>query len=150
MQHNHWQELIGKPLGSSEWFTVDQARIDAFAEVTLDRQYIHVDPIAAASTLFGGTVAHGLLIQSLLPYLIYPIFAPYQSGAGTFINYGSDKVRYLQGVRADAAIRCHLVLSGCEARDAGTTLLRLGVTIEIDGEARPAMIAEALTLIVER
>lgn len=149
MEQTNWQELVGQPLGSSDWFTVDQARIDAFAEVTLDQQYIHVDPEAAANTLFGGTVAHGLLIQSLLPYLIYPIFAPYQSSASTFINYGSDKVRYLQGARAGAAIRCHLTLSGCDAKEPGTTLLRLGVTIEIDGETRPAMIAEALTLIVE-
>ena len=149
MTINTWQKLINQPLGSSDWLNIDQQRINLFADATLDRQFIHVDPEAAALTPFGGTIAHGLLTLSLVPQFLYPLLEPYQTDNCTFINYGTDKLRFIQPVPCDADIRCHVVVSGCEERDPNTYLLRLAVTIEIRGSDKPALVADSLMLIIE-
>lgn len=143
-----WQALAGQSLGTSDWFVIDQQRINDFADVTMDHQFIHVDPVAAAETPFGGTVAHGLLTLSLLPHFLYPMLAPYQRDGSTFLNYGSDKVRLLNPVRSGKAIRFRVSVIDCEQKDPGRLLLRLAVTVDIQDEEIPALVAEALTLIV--
>lgn len=143
-----WRALAGKPLGTSDWFVIDQQRIDAFADVTMDHQFIHVDPTAAAQTPFGGTVAHGLLTLSLLPHFLYPMLEPYQTEGSTFINYGSDKVRLLNPVRSGKAIRFQVSVGTCEQKEPGKLLLRLHVQADIQDEEIPALIAEALMLIL--
>lgn len=148
MAETNWQSLVGKSLGTSDWFTVDQQRIDAFAEATLDQQFIHTDPIKAAQTPLGGTIAHGLLILSLVPHFLYPMLEEYQSDNSTFLNYGTDKVRFINPVRAGSNVRCNVTIAGCEAKDDGSQLLRLAIIIDIQGEDRPAVVADALMLIL--
>lgn len=141
------RDYIGRELQPSEWLTVDQERISAFADATLDHQFIHVDPARAAETPFGATIAHGYLTMSLISY-----FAG-QCGvkpANTImaINYGSDKVRFLQPVKVDSRIRAHAVLQEVEAREHGQTLLKTRFTIEIEGQEKPAMVADILSLFI--
>ncbi len=148
MNLQFWQQREGEELGTSEWFVIDQERISAFADATMDHQYIHVDPEAAAKSPFGGTVAHGLLTLSLLPHFLYPMLAPFQREGSTFLNYGSDKVRMLNPVHSGKSIRFRVQIGGCEQRDPTSLLLRLAVTAEIKAEEKPAMVADALMLIV--
>jgi len=102
-------EHIGEETGRSDWFTIDQDRIDTFAEATMDHQWIHVDPDAAAQGPFGRTIAHGFLTQSLVGYLnLGSMLLP--DGAVMFINYGSDKVRFLNPVKVDSRVRTVSVL----------------------------------------
>ena len=127
--------------------TIDQQRIDGFAEVTEDRQWIHVDPEAAASGPFGATVAHGFLTLSLLSYLsaesgIVP------EGAVMLVNYGSDKVRYISPVRVGSNIRAVSTLKDVAEKSPGQLLLTSNVVVEIEGEERPALVADILTLAV--
>ena len=141
------RDYIGRELQPSEWLTIDQERISAFADATLDHQFIHVDPARAAETPFGATIAHGYLTMSLISY-----FAG-QCGvkpANTImaINYGSDKVRFLQPVKVDSRIRAHAVLQEVEAREHGQTLLKTRFTIEIEGQEKPAMVADILSLFI--
>lgn len=141
------RDYIGRELQPSEWLTIDQVRISAFADATLDHQFIHVDPARAAETPFGATIAHGYLTMSLISY-----FAG-QCGvkpANTImaINYGSDKVRFLQPVKVDSRIRAHAVLQEVEAREHGQTLLKTRFTIEIEGQEKPAMVADILSLFI--
>ena len=117
--------------------------IDAFAEVTRDRQFIHVDPERAAAKPFGGTVAHGFLTLSLLSAMAYDAL-PARKGFG--VNYGFDRVRFVAPVRAGARVRGRFALIGRSPRGANETLTRLAVSIEIEGEAKPALVAEWLTL----
>lgn len=136
---------VGTEIGVSGWKTVDQARIQAFADATEDWQFIHVDPEAAAKTPFGGTVAHGFLTLSLLSALAYEAVPPLQ-GAAMGVNYGFDKVRFVAPVRAGKRVRGRFVLAGAEAREGGRWLLTYAVSVEIEGEAKPALSAEWLTM----
>ena len=138
---------VGRELGVSAWHTVDQAMIDSFAATTGDHQFIHVDPVRAAETPFGGTVAHGFLTLSLLPRLAAGVL-PVIEGRALSINYGFDKIRFVAPVRAGASIRAHFVLRGLEERAPHEILIRYAVTVAIEGEEKPALVAEWLTLAI--
>jgi acyl dehydratase len=136
---------VGDEVGASSWITIDQARIDQFAEATEDRQFIHVDPEAAARTPFGGTIAHGFLTLSLLSRmggdaLLLP------ETAGVIVNYGVNRVRFLAPVRAGARVRGRFVLDSVEEKAPGQILMRHTVTVEIEGQDKPALTAEWLGL----
>ena len=137
--------LTNHTLGTSDWLAVDQAMVDAFAEVTGDRQFIHVDPDAAAATPFGGTIAHGFLTLSLLASLI-PDQAVVLEGIKIGVNYGFEKIRFLAPVRTGRRIRARHTLLGVEDKGGGRYLLRTEVSVEIEGEERPALAAEWLTM----
>lgn len=137
--------LIGTELGVSDWLRVDQDRVNAFADATLDHQFIHVDREKAAMTPFGGTIAHGFLTLSLLPHFLESASVPVE-GTLMAINYGADKIRFLQPVKVGSQIRARAVLTAADERRPGQWLLKQTVTIEIEGEEKPAMVAEALML----
>lgn len=136
---------VGQELGCSDWFTVDQARIDAFAEVSEDRQFIHIDPVRAADTIFGGTVAHGMLTLSMMSGMAYGAL-PVMQGLSASVNYGFEKVRFITPVKSGARIRGRFVLQGAEPRGRDMLMCRLDAAVEIEGEARPALTAEWLLL----
>ena len=136
---------IGEQVGISAWLTIDQARIDAFAEATEDRQFIHVDPDAAAQTPFSGTIAHGFLSLSLLSRMgADAMLLP--EGMKMAVNYGLDRVRFLAPVRSGKRVRGRFVLDSVEEKAPGQLLMRHTVTIEIEGEEKPALTAQWLCL----
>ncbi|MCG8393745.1 MAG: MaoC family dehydratase [Pseudomonadales bacterium] len=141
------QEFVGKELGTSDWFQIDQDRINAFADATLDHQYIHVDPEQAKNTPFGTTIAHGYLTLSLLPYLqasIDDFLMP--RGMKMAMNYGFDKLRFMAPVKEGKRIRAvATLLDATEKRD-GQWLLKFSFSVEIEGEDKPALIAEWLLM----
>ena len=136
---------VGRWSTTSAWRTLDQARIDAFAEITEDHQFIHVDPTAAAATPFGGTIAHGFLTLSLLSAMAMEGVIALE-GMTMGVNYGFEKVRFLQPVRSGQRIRGRFALKDLRRRGPGEYLLAYAVTVEIEGEDRPALVAEWLTL----
>ena len=139
--------LIGKELEPSDWLEMTQERIDQFADATNDHQFIHVDKEKAAQTPFGGTVAHGFLTLSLLSYLMAQnTFAP--EGMAMGLNYGSDKVRYLAPVKVGQRIRARQKILEAAEKRPGQWLCKIAVTVEIDGESVPALIAEILTMYI--
>jgi acyl dehydratase len=144
---NDLPSLIGQEVGVSRWITVDQARIDAFARITEDEQFIHVDPEAAKHTPFGGTIAHGFLTLSLASAMSYDAVAPLD-GVVMGVNYGFDKLRFLAPVPAGSRIRGRFRLLSAEDKGAqdGVTrwLLKHELTVEIEGADKPALIAEWL------
>ena len=129
----------------SHWFVVDQDRIDAFARVTEDEQFIHVDPERAASSHFGGTVAHGFLTLSLLSPMAYSAL-PKVKGAAMGVNYGFDRVRFLHPVRSGARVRAHFLLTSVIKRSEREWQLTYDVSIEIEGAHKPALAATWLTM----
>jgi acyl dehydratase len=136
---------IGQPQGTGEWFEVDQERINAFAEVTEDRQFIHVDPkLAAELSPWGVTVAHGFLTLSLLVKLCESIQEPPErlDGIVMGVNYGFDKVRFISPVKVGSRIRASSVLAAVELKDPNTVQVTQTVTVEIEGEAKPALVAD--------
>ena len=138
--------LAGTLKGVSDWITVDQATIDRFADATDDHQFIHVDPARAASDgPYGGTVAHGFLTLSLLPALLRSALPPVE-GLRSSVNYGFERVRFVAPVRSGARVRGRFALMEAEARGAGTLRVRFDVTVEIEGETRPALAAEWIGL----
>jgi acyl dehydratase len=137
---------IGEEVGVSDWIAVDQDRIDRFAEATEDRQFIHVDPAAAAATPFGGTVAHGFLSLSLLSRMAADaMLVP--SGLTMAVNYGLDRVRFVAPVRSGKRVRGRFRLDALDAKNPGQWLTRHTVTVEIEGEAKPALTAEWIGLL---
>jgi acyl dehydratase len=132
--------------GVSGWVLVDQAMIDAFAEATGDRQFIHVDPVAAAASPFGGTVAHGLLTLSLLPAMASEVLVRPET-AKMSVNYGFDRVRFVTPVRSGSRVRGRFEVSAYEDQKPGRFQARLAVTVEIEGESKPALTADWLTLV---
>ncbi|RZJ94147.1 MAG: MaoC family dehydratase [Brevundimonas sp.] len=143
------QSLIGQEVGVSRWFEIDQARIDAFAETTEDRQFIHIDPEAAAKTPFGGTIAHGFLTLSLASAMSYDAVESLENVV-MGVNYGFDKLRFLAPVRAGSKVRGRFRLLSAE--DKGSSgggnrwLLKHELTVEIEGGEKPALIAEWLSM----
>lgn len=139
--------LIGQEVGVSRWIEVDQARIDAFARITEDEQFIHVDPERARATPFGGTIAHGFLTLSLASAMSYDAVAPLD-GVVMGVNYGFDKLRFLAPVPAGSKVRGRFKLLSAEDKGAqnGVTrwLLKHELTVEIEGGDKPALIAEWL------
>lgn len=138
---------VGQEVGVSGWLTVSQDRIDAFADATEDRQFIHVDPQAAAQTPFGGTIAHGFLSLSLLSRMAAEAML-LPKGLRIAVNYGLDKVRFIAPVPSGSRVRGRFVLAGMDEKAPGQLLLRHSVTVEIEGEDRPALVAEWLGLMM--
>ena len=137
------QSLIGTEIGVSKWILVDQARIDAFAETTEDRQFIHIDPVAAKQTPFGGTIAHGFLTLSLASAMSYDAVKPLD-GVVMGVNYGFDKLRFLAPVPVGSRIRARgEIVSVEEIKGAIQSIVR--ITIEIEGETKPACIVETIS-----
>jgi acyl dehydratase len=136
--------LVGRSF-VSRWLIVDQQRIDAFAKVTEDEQFIHVDPERAGATAFGGTVAHGFLTLSLLSTLAYGAL-PRIEGAVHGVNYGFDRVRFVHPVRSGTRVRAHFRLLAVAQRSAREWQLTHDVSVEIEGAAKPALAATWLTM----
>jgi acyl dehydratase len=140
------RKRIGEEVGISSWLVVDQARIDAFADATEDRQFIHVDPEAAAQTPFGGTIAHGFLTLSLLSRMgAEAMLLP--EGLRMAVNYGLDRVRFLAPVKSGRRVRGRFTLDSVEEKAPGQWLFRHQVTVEIEGEDKPALTAAWIGLI---
>ncbi|KIF65843.1 nodulation protein NodN [Streptomyces sp. AcH 505] len=141
-------KLVGQEVGVSSWHVVDQKRIDAFAEVTEDHQFIHVDPVRAAKeTPFGTTIAHGFLSLSLMSAFAYEVL-PSIEGTAMSVNYGFDKLRFVSPVRAGARVRGRFTLTDATLRGPKELLSRTNVTVEIEGESKPALVADWLGLII--
>ena len=138
---------VGQEVGVSSWITIDQTRINAFADATEDRQFIHVDPVAAARTPFGGTIAHGFLTLSLLSRMAAEAML-IPDNLKMIVNYGLDRVRFLAPVRSGSRIRGRFMLDSVEEKAPGQVLMRHTVTIEIEGEDKPALSAVWLALIL--
>ena len=140
--------LVGQESGLSLWREVTQTMIDQFADATDDHQFIHVDPERAArETPFGGTIAHGFLLLSLLSAMTYETL-PTLEGAGMAINYGFDKLRFISPVKSGARIRARFFLADVNARPSGWIQITYNVTIEIEDAPKPAITAKWLTLAV--
>jgi acyl dehydratase len=134
--------MVGLDIGSSDWVLIDQARIDLFAQATGDHQWIHTDPVRAASGPFGVTVAHGFLTLSLVPMLFESGFAIDDVRMG--VNYGLNRVRFAAPVRVNSRLRGHFKLLVYEALEGGAQLT-VQVTIELEGSTKPACVAETVS-----
>ncbi len=140
-------DLKGRQLEPSEWLEVTQERVNQFADATNDHQFIHVDPEKAEQTPFGGPIAHGFLSLSLLSYLnAQSAIVP--ENLAMIINYGSDKIRYLEPVRIGKRIRSHQQVVDIYEKRPGHWLMKTAVTVEIEGEEKPALAAEILSMLV--
>ena len=142
------QQAVDADLGVSNWIQINQDMVNTFADVTVDHQFIHVDPERAAQTPFGGPIAHGFLTLSMLTYFV-------ENGCGLNIenvtmgvNYGFDKVRFVQPVRVGKRVRGHANLMSAEEKHPGQFLLKMRINVEIEGEEKPALVAEWLTMVV--
>ena len=141
-------QYVGQELGVSEWITINQERINDFADFTGDHQWIHVDvERAKRESLFGTTIAHGYLTLSLAAALSMEL-GIIPAGVSQALNYGLDKVRFLAPVKSGSRVRDRVVLLAAEPQGKGRILLKFRNTIEIEGEAKPALIADALSLLV--
>jgi acyl dehydratase len=136
--------LVGRDF-VSRWLNVDQARIDAFARVTEDEQFIHVDPEKARDTVFGGTVAHGFLTLSLLSAMAYSAL-PRIEGAAHGVNYGFDRVRFVRPVPSGSRVRGHFTLRAVTPRSGREWQLSYDVSVEVEGTQKPALVAAWLTM----
>jgi len=142
---------VGQPEGAGDWFEVTQERIDAFAEVTEDRQFIHVDPKTAAElSPWGVTIAHGFLTLSMLTHLSgsIPQDLDRLTGIVMGVNYGFDKVRFVAPVKVGSKVRASSVLSAVDLKDPSTLQVTRTMTVEIEGEGKPALVAEWVTRLV--
>ena len=139
-------EYVGQEIGSSDWFEVDQDRIDMFADATLDHQFIHIDT-EKATPLFGSTIAHGFLSLSLVPHLTsQAVLAP--ENLKMVFNYGLDKVRFINPVNVGSKVRTHSKCVSVDDKGDGRYLMKTEVTMEIEGVEKPAYIAETLSMFV--
>jgi acyl dehydratase len=136
------QALAGQDIGHSDWLTIDQARIDLFAQATGDHQWIHTDPVRAAAGPFGATVAHGFLTLSLLPMLFESAFAIGDVRMG--VNYGLNRVRFVNPVRVGSRLRGRFKLLSYEPLPGGAQMT-VQATIELEGEDKPACVAETVS-----
>jgi acyl dehydratase len=141
-----YQAMVGKEIGVSSWFLIDQSRIDTYADVTEDHQFIHVDPERAKETAFGTTIAHGFLTMSMMSVMSYEVM-PAIAGTTMGVNYGFDKLRFISPVRSGKRIRGRFVLAEAKLRKPNELQSRTNVTVEIEGEDKPALVAEWLGLI---
>jgi acyl dehydratase len=143
--HQLYTDAVGQSEGSGDWFEVDQARIDAFADVTEDHQFIHVDPEACRTlSPWGVPVAHGFLTLSLLTRLTASVPTPPERLEGIVmgVNYGFEKVRFISPVKVGSKVRATSVLAAVEAKDANTLQVTRTITVDIEGEAKPALVAD--------
>lgn len=136
----------GSEVGISDWQVVTQSQIEIFAALTGDHQFIHVDPVKAAETAFGGTIAHGMLLLSLVPPLAQASL-PQIVGKRVGINYGFDRTRFVTPVRSETRVRLRIILASLIEKSPGNFLAAYDVTLEIEGGARPALTAHWLTMI---
>ncbi|MBC8882194.1 MULTISPECIES: MaoC family dehydratase [Pseudomonas] len=139
------KQYTGKDAVYSDWLTIDQQRINLFADATGDFQFIHVDPVKAAQTPFGTTIAHGFLSLSLIPKLMEGIMV-LPEGLKMAVNYGMDSVRFVQPVTVNSRVRLKVQLTGVSEKKPGQWLLKAMATLEIEGQEKPAFVAEPLTL----
>lgn len=141
-------QWVGKELGVSPWVAIDQQRIDEFARCTGDHQWIHVDvERARQQSPFGTTIAHGYLTVAMLAQFSFEVFiAP--AGITQVLNYGGDKLRFIAPVKSGSRIRDRIVLSAIEDRGPGRQLVTTEHTVEIEGEAKPALVATTLAIVV--
>jgi acyl dehydratase len=138
---------VGEEIGVSGWIEISQPLIDLFADATMDRQFIHVDPERAKATPFGGTIAHGFLLLSLLSQMAYTAL-PQIENTAMAVNYGLNRLRFLTPVKAGQHVRSRFVLNDVANKASDQILLTYGVTVEIEGGPKPALVAEWLTLIM--
>ncbi|MDF1855372.1 MaoC family dehydratase [Pseudooceanicola sp.] len=143
MTRDELKAMVGKQVGTSKWVLIDQSRIDKFADVTEDWQYIHVDPERAKETPFGSTIAHGFLTLSMLSAMVYD-GGPQLDGVAMGVNYGFDKVRFVSPVREGSRVRAVFTLADYQDRGPNEVQTTLGVTVEIEGQDKPALVAEWL------
>jgi len=143
------QANVGNEVGVSPWRTVSQKIIDAFAAATDDHQFIHVDPERAGRTAFGGTIAHGFLVLSLLSAMTYETLPPLE-GEGIGVNYGFDRIRFMAPVKSGARIRARFFLAEVNVRPSGVVQMVYDVTIEVENTVKPALTARWLTLTMPR
>ena len=142
-----YQDMVGNEIGVSSWHLIDQNRINAFADVIEDHQFIHVDPERAKKeTAFGTTIAHGFLTMSLMSIMAYEVM-PVIEGKTMGVNYGFEKLRFISPVRAGKRVRGRFVLAEAKLRKPNELQSRTNVTIEIEDEDKPALVAEWLGLI---
>lgn len=144
MTIDEFKALVGKHVSTSDWFEVDQARINSFADATEDHEPIHVDPVAAADLPFGQTIAHGFLTLSLIA-AFYQNGFPRIDGRKYGLNYGLNRVRFLAPVLSGKRVRGHFKLLSLLEKQPGNYQFTMEVTVEIEGEEKPAMIAEWVT-----
>ena len=142
-----YQNLVGHEVGVSSWHLVDQERINVYADVIEDHQFIHVDPERAKrETAFGSTVAHGFLTMSLMSIMSYEVM-PVLEGTTMGVNYGFDKLRFISPVRAGRRVRGRFTLMEAKLRKSNELQSRTSVTVEIEGEEKPALVADWIGLI---
>lgn len=139
------QTKVGENIGTSEWVLVDQEMINKFADATGDHQFIHIDEEKAKLTPFGGTIAHGFLTLSLIPMLGAKTDSPKIDGIKMGVNYGGNKVRFLAPVRSGKRVRSHIKLLELDEKRPGQWQQTNEITVEIEGEDKPALIAEWIT-----
>ena len=140
-------DMIGREVGVSSWHLVDQKRINLYADVIEDHQFIHVDPERARrETPFGSTVAHGFLTMSLMSIMSYEVM-PVIEGTTMGVNYGFDRLRFISPVRAGSRVRGRFTLAEARLRKPTELMSRTSVTVEIEGEAKPALVADWIGLI---
>lgn len=143
---DEYKALAGQELGVSDWFLIDQARIDTFADVTEDHQFIHVNPDRArAEAPYGATIAHGFLTLSLLSYLNVQVL-PDLKGRAMTLNYGMNKLRFLNPVKVGSRVRSRVTLQSVVEKAPGQFLCQFEAVVEIEGDDKPALIAEQLAL----
>ena len=140
-------QMAGQEAGPSDWLLIDQQRIDRFADATEDHQFIHVDPERAAATPLGTTIAHGFLTLSLLPRLNDELMTMPEGAQWTF-NYGLDKVRFLNPVRSGSRVRLWTRILEVKRKSGGRILLKSEARVEIEGETKPALLAETIYLFI--
>ncbi len=145
MKVEEMKKSVGQEIGVSDWFLIDQDRINAFAECTEDRQFIHVNVEMAQKGPFGATIAHGYLTLSLLSYFNAQT-ALLPEGMKMAINYGLNKVRFLTPVKVGSRVRNRAVLKNVEEKGGGRVLVTTENSVEIEGEEKPAMVAESLAM----
>lgn len=139
------KSYVGKQLGTSEWIVVDQNMINIFADSTGDHQFIHVDEEKAKETPFGGTIAHGFLTLSLMPLMMAKADMPRPKDVKMAVNYGLNKVRFLSPVRSGKKVRGHIKLLDLEEKRPGQWQQTIEISVEIEGEEKPALLAEWVT-----
>ena len=142
-----YQAMVGKEIGVSSWHLVDQKRIDSYADVIEDHQFIHVDPERAKKeTAFGTTIAHGFLTMSLMSIMSYEVM-PVIEGTTMGVNYGFDKLRFISPVQSGSRVRGRFALAEAKLRKPKELQSRTNVTVEIEGEEKPALVADWIGLI---
>ena len=139
------QTKVGETIGTSEWILVDQDMINKFADATGDHQFIHIDVEKAKMTPFGGTIAHGFLTLSLLPVMMAKSDVPHIDGVKMGVNYGGNKVRFLAPVRSGKQVRGHFKLLELDEKRPGQWQQTIELSVEIEGEEKPALLAEWIT-----